>query len=77
MDVVVKEQESYVMQKKQFEEQLRGEGPNPVEDDEERFMLEEMIAELVEKIPIICWIMRISFFFDCRRRKKRAVFPEL
>jgi len=46
---IAKEQESYLAQKRQFEEQLRGEGPNPVEDDEEKFMLEEMIAELVEK----------------------------
>jgi hypothetical protein len=36
------------VQRRQFEQQLRGEGPNPVEDDEERLMLEEMIAELVE-----------------------------
>ena len=42
------EQDSYLVQKRQFEEQLRGEGPNPVEDDEGRFMLQEMIAELVE-----------------------------
>ena len=27
-----------------FEQQLRGEGPNPVEDAEERMMLEELIA---------------------------------
>ncbi len=47
---ITKEQESYLAQKRQFEEQLRGEGPNPVEDDEEKFMLEEMIAELVEQI---------------------------
>ncbi len=46
---ITKEEEDYLLQKKQFEEQLSGEGPNPVEDDEERFMLEEMITELVEK----------------------------
>ncbi len=50
MAAVAREQESYMLQKKQFEEQLRGEGPNPVKDDEEKFMLKEMIAELVEKI---------------------------
>jgi len=46
---ITKEQESYLLQKRQFEEQLRGEGPNPVQDEEEKFMLEEMIAELIEK----------------------------
>lgn len=44
-----KEHQSYLTQKQQFEEQLRGEGPNPVEGDEEKLMLEEMIAELDEK----------------------------
>jgi uncharacterized protein len=44
-----KERQSYLAQKQQFEEQLRGEGPNPVEGDEEKLMLEEMIAELDEK----------------------------
>jgi uncharacterized protein (DUF342 family) len=41
----------YQLQKHQFEEQLRGEGPNPLGEDDvdERRMLEEMIAELVEK----------------------------
>jgi len=53
MAAVTKEQESYLQQKRQFEEQLRGEGPNPVKDDEEKFMLEEMITELVEKIEEI------------------------
>jgi uncharacterized protein len=43
------ERQSYLTQKQQFEEQLRGEGPNPVEGDEEKGMLEEMIAELDEK----------------------------
>jgi uncharacterized protein (DUF342 family) len=47
---VAKELESYLVQKRQFEEQLRGEGPNPVKDDEEKYMLEELIAELVEKV---------------------------
>ena len=46
---VDKERQSYQIQKQQFEEQLRGEGPNPVEGDEEKLMLEEMIAELDEK----------------------------
>jgi hypothetical protein len=46
-----REQEKYMVQKRQFEEQLRGEGPNPVDenDEEEKMMLKEMIAELVEK----------------------------
>ena len=43
------EQKSYLTQKNQFEEQLRGEGPNPVNGEEEKLMLEEMIAELDEK----------------------------
>jgi uncharacterized protein (DUF342 family) len=53
MVAITNEQESYLQQQRQFEEQLRGEGPNPVEDDEEKFMLEEMIVELVEKIDEI------------------------
>ena len=44
-----RERQSYLAQRQQFEEQLRGEGPNPVEGEEERLMLEEMIAELDEK----------------------------
>ena len=43
------ERRSYLTQKQQFEEQLLGEGPNPVEGDEEKLMLEEMIAELDDK----------------------------
>jgi uncharacterized protein len=49
LSAVSNERQSYLMQKQQFEEQLRGEGPNPVEGDEEKLMLEEMIAELDEK----------------------------
>lgn len=49
MGTLAQEQDSYMLQKRQFEEQLRGEGPNPVGDDEERMMLEEMIGELVMK----------------------------
>ncbi|MGD9366903.1 MAG: FapA family protein [Desulfobacteraceae bacterium] len=49
--LLVQEQESYTLQKRQFEEQLRGEGPNAIDpdDEEERLMLEEMIGELLEK----------------------------
>lgn len=49
---IAREMESYVLQKRQFEEQLRGEGPNAVdpEDEEARLMLEEMIAELAQPI---------------------------
>jgi DNA repair exonuclease SbcCD ATPase subunit len=48
--LLAQEQESYALQKRQFEEQLRGEGPNAIDpdDEEERLMLEEMIGELVE-----------------------------
>ena len=49
LGILAQEQDSFMVQKRQFEQQLRGEGPNPVEDDEEREMLEEMIGELVEK----------------------------
>jgi uncharacterized protein (DUF342 family) len=48
LGTLAQEQDSFMVQRRQFEQQLRGEGPNPVEDDEERLMLEEMIAELVE-----------------------------
>lgn len=48
---LAQEQDNFMLQKRQFEEQLRGEGPNPVDEDdeEERSMLNEMISELVEK----------------------------
>jgi uncharacterized protein (DUF342 family) len=48
---ITQEQEKFMLQQRQFEEQLRGEGPNPMDEDdeEERAMLEEMIAELKEK----------------------------
>jgi uncharacterized protein len=46
---VTRERDSYLAQKEQFEEQLRGEGPNPVKGDEEKAMLQDMIAELVDK----------------------------
>ena len=48
---LTEERDNFALQKRQFEEQLRGEGPNPVdpEDDEQRAMLEEMISELAEK----------------------------
>jgi uncharacterized protein (DUF342 family) len=50
LGLLAQEQESYALQKRQFEEQLRGEGPNAIDpdDEEERLMLEEMIGELVE-----------------------------
>jgi uncharacterized protein len=48
---LAQEQDNFMLQKRQFEEQLRGEGPNPVDEDdkEERSMLNEMIAELVDR----------------------------
>lgn len=51
LGALAQEQDNFALQKRQFEEQLRGEGPNPVDpdDEEERSMLEEMISELVEK----------------------------
>ncbi len=51
ISALAQEQDNFALQKRQFEEQLRGEGPNPVDpdDEEERAMLEEMISELVEK----------------------------
>ena len=42
------EQESFMVQKRQFEDQLQGVGPNAVKDDEESDMLRELIAELDE-----------------------------
>lgn len=52
ISTIAVEQDQYMLQKQQFEEQLRGEGPNPVDtdDDEERMMLEGLIDELVEKM---------------------------
>ena len=49
LGALAQEQDSYLVQKRQFEEQIRGEGPNAVKDDDERMMLEEMIGELVDK----------------------------
>ncbi len=46
---LAREQESYIAQKRQFEEQLQGEGPNAVKDEEEVLMLTELISELDEK----------------------------
>jgi hypothetical protein len=48
LGALAQEQDSFMVQKRQFEQQLSGEGPNPVKGDEERLMLEEMIAELEE-----------------------------
>lgn len=45
------EQESYLVQKRQFEDQL--DGPKAVEGEEERDMLKDLIAELVEQISSI------------------------
>lgn len=44
IDALTRERDNFGLQKRRFEEQLRGEGPNPVdpEDDEQRAMLEEM-----------------------------------
>lgn len=46
--VLSREKDNFKQQKRQFEEQLRGEGPKPVDEDdeEERMMLEDMISEL-------------------------------
>jgi uncharacterized protein (DUF342 family) len=48
---LAQEQDNFAVQKRQFEEQLRGEGPNPadLDDEEELAMLKEMITELVDK----------------------------
>ena len=46
---LAQEQESFMAQKRQFEDQMNGEGPNAVTDDDEREMLKEMIVELDEK----------------------------
>jgi uncharacterized protein (DUF342 family) len=51
IEELTREQEKFALQKRQFEEQLRGEGPNAIDPDDEdqRAMLEEMIAEFVGK----------------------------
>lgn len=46
---LAQEQESFMAQKRQFEDQLNGEGPNAVSDEDEIEMLNDMIAELDEK----------------------------
>jgi uncharacterized protein len=46
---LAQEQERFMAQKRQFEEQLQGQGPNAVADEEEQQMLQEMIVELDEK----------------------------
>jgi chromosome segregation ATPase len=51
IETLTREQEKFALQKRQFEEQLRGEGPNAIDPDDEdqRIMLEEMITEFVGK----------------------------
>lgn len=46
---LAQEQESFMAQKRLFEDQLNGEGPNAVSDEDEKEMLNDMIAELDEK----------------------------
>lgn len=43
---LAQEQDSFMVQRRQFEEQLQGVGPNAVKDEEEADMLKELIAEL-------------------------------
>lgn len=50
---LVREQDSFMVQRRQFEEQLQGVGPNAVKDDEEADMLKELIAELNENSTAI------------------------
>jgi hypothetical protein len=50
---LAQEQESFMVQKRQFEEQLQGVGPNAVKDEEESDMLRELIAELDENSAAI------------------------
>jgi lipid II:glycine glycyltransferase (peptidoglycan interpeptide bridge formation enzyme) len=50
---LAQEQESFMVQKRQFEEQLQGVGPNAVKDEEESDMLRELIAELDENSATI------------------------
>lgn len=45
---LAQEQDSFMVQKRQFEEQLQGVGPNAVKDEEESEMLRDLIAELDE-----------------------------
>lgn len=48
LDKLAQEQDGFIMQKRQFEEQLQGVGPNAVKDEEESDMLRDLIAELDE-----------------------------
>lgn len=50
---LAQEQESFMVQKRQFEEQLQGVGPNAVKDEEESEMLRDLIAELDENSAAI------------------------
>jgi uncharacterized protein (DUF342 family) len=53
LGTLAQEQESFTVQKRQFEEQLQGVGPNAVKDEEESDMLSDMIAELDENSAAI------------------------
>jgi chromosome segregation ATPase len=50
---LAQEQDSFMVQKHQFEEQLQGVGPNAVKDEEESEMLRDLIAELDENSAAI------------------------
>ncbi|MGD9008050.1 MAG: FapA family protein [Desulfobacteraceae bacterium] len=50
---LAQEQDSFMVQKRQFEEQLQGVGPNAVKDEEESEMLRDLIAELDENSAAI------------------------
>ncbi len=50
---LAQEQDSFMVQKRQFEDQLQGVGPNAVKDEEESDMLRELIAELDENSAAI------------------------
>jgi uncharacterized protein (DUF342 family) len=50
---LAQEQDSFMVQKRQFEDQLQGVGPNAVKDEEESEMLQELIAELDENSAAI------------------------
>lgn len=49
---LAQEQNSFMVQKRQFEEQLQGVGPNAVKDEEESEMLRDLIAELDENSAV-------------------------
>ena len=69
---LAQEQDSFMVQKRQFEEQLQGVGPNAVKDEEESEMLNDLIAELVENSAAIDEKVKILMAEDDKVRLQLA-----